>query len=60
MYHEGDKHYVINPQWDPRPLPGHKKFNGLLLQEFDFEKGMVNEAKVIFNGSEIGEPKGLI
>lgn len=58
MYHEGDKHYVLNPQWDPRPLSGHKKFNGLLLQEFDFEKGMVNEAKVVFTGSPTGGTEG--
>lgn len=58
MYHEGDKHYVLNPQWDARPLKGHKKFNGLLLQEFDFEKGMVGEAKVVFEGSSTGGTEG--
>lgn len=58
MYHEGEKHYVLNPQWDYRPLEGHKKFNGLTLQEFDFEKGMVGQAKVVFNGSGTGGTEG--
>ena len=58
MYHENGKHYVINPQWDPRPLEGHQKFNGLILQEFDFEKGMVGEAKVVYHGSGWGSAEG--
>ena len=58
MYHENGKHYVVNPQWDPRPLEGHQKFNGLILQEFDFEKGMVGEAKVIYHGSGWGSAEG--
>lgn len=51
MYHEDGKHYVLNPQWDARPLKGHEKFNGIIIQEFDFEKGMVGESKMIFSGS---------
>lgn len=58
MYHEDGRHYVLNPQWDPRPLPGHQKFNGLLLQEFCFEKGMCGEAKVVYNGSGWGTAEG--
>lgn len=58
MFHENGRHYVLNPQWDPRPLPGHKKFNGLLLQEFDFEKGMTGPARVIFEGSPTGGTEG--
>lgn len=58
MYHENGKHYVVNPQWDPRPLEGHQKFNGLILQEFDFEKGMVGEAKVVYHGSGWGSAEG--
>ena len=58
MYHENGKHYVVNPQWDPRPLEGHQKYNGLILQEFDFEKGMVGEAKVIYHGSGWGSAEG--
>lgn len=58
MYHENGRHYVINPQWDPRPLPGHQKFNGLIMQEFDFEKGMVGEAKVVYRGSGWGSAEG--
>ena len=58
MIHVDGKHYVLNPQWDPRPLNGHKKFNGLLLQEFDFEKGMIGEAKVVFKGSATGGTEG--
>lgn len=58
MLHENGRHYVLNPQWDPRPLEGHQKFNGLILQEFDFEKGMVGEAKVVFSGSGKGGTEG--
>ena len=58
MAHVDGKHYVLNPQWDSRPLPGHTKFNGLIMQEFDFEKGMVGEAKVVFQGSETGGAEG--
>lgn len=58
MYHEDDRHYVLNPQWDYRPLDGHKKFNGLILQEFDFNRGMVGESKVIFTGSGTGGTEG--
>lgn len=58
MYHENGKHYVVNPQWDQRPLEGHQKFNGLILQEFDFEKGMVGEAKVVYHGSGWGSAEG--
>jgi len=58
MYHEDGKHYVINPQWDPRPLEGHNKFNGLVLQEFDLEKGMVGESKMVFPGSGTGGCEG--
>lgn len=58
MYHENGKHYVVNPQWDPRPLEGHQKFNGLVLQEFDFAKGMTGESKVIYRGSGWGAAEG--
>lgn len=44
FYHEGGRHYVLNPQWDPRPLPGHHRFNGLILQEFSLEEGLLGEA----------------
>lgn len=58
MFHENGRHYVLNPQWDPRPLTGHKKFNGLILQEFDMEKGMVGPSKVVFSGSGTGGTEG--
>lgn len=58
IYHEDGKHYVINPQWDPRPLKGHNKFNGLILQELDFKKGMVGKSKMIFPGSGTGGCEG--
>lgn len=58
MFHEDGKHYILNPQWDARPIEGHKKFNGLILQEFDFEKGMVGESKVVFQGSQTGGAEG--
>ncbi|MGN0070241.1 MAG: family 43 glycosylhydrolase [Atopobiaceae bacterium] len=53
LYHEDGHHYVLNPQWDPRPLPGHRRFNGLILQEFD-GSGLVGEArKVLDNGDAV-------
>lgn len=58
MFHEDGKHYVLNPQWDPRPLAGHRKFNGLLLQEFDMEKGMAGPSRVVFEGSGTGGTEG--
>lgn len=58
MYHENGRHYILNPQWDPRPLPGHEKFNGLLMQEFDLEKGMTGEARVVYRGSGWGSAEG--
>ena len=58
MFHENGRHYILNPQWDSRPLEGHKKFNGLILQEFDFEKGMVGESRVVFRGSGSGGTEG--
>ncbi len=58
MYHEDGRHYVVNPMWDPRPLDGHRKFNGLILQEFDFRKGMIGPSKVIFPGSPRGGCEG--
>lgn len=59
MYHENGKHYVINPQWDPRPLDGHRKFNGLIMQEFSIQqRKMIGESKIIFPGSPRGGCEG--
>ena len=52
IYHEGGRHYVLNPQWDPRPLPGHHKFNGLVLQEFSLERGLIGEARVVLGNED--------
>lgn len=52
FYHEGGRHYVLNPQWDPRPLDGHHRFNGLLLQEFSLEEGLVGEARVVLGNED--------
>lgn len=49
MYHENGKHYIVNVQWDYRRGEGHRRFNGLILQEFDFAKGTVGESKLIFD-----------
>lgn len=51
VFHEGGRHYVANPQWDPRPLPGHRRFNGIILQEFD-ENGLVGEAKRVLDNDD--------
>lgn len=52
FFHEGGRHYVINPQWDPRPLEGHHKFNGLVMQEFSLERGLIGEARVVLGNSD--------
>ena len=52
MYHEGGRHYVLNPQWDPRPLPDHHRFNGLVLQEFSRERGLVGQARVVLGNED--------
>ena len=52
MYHEGGRHYVLNPQWDPRPLPEHHKFNGLVLQEFSLERGLIGEARCVLGNED--------
>lgn len=52
FFHEGGRHYVINPQWDPRPLEGHHKFNGLVMQEFSLEDGLIGEARMVLGNSD--------
>lgn len=49
MYHENGHHYVLNPQWDPRPFPGQHRFNGLILQEFSREKGLLGQARTVLS-----------
>lgn len=51
LFHEEGRHYVLNPQWDFRPLPGHRRFNGIILQEFD-EHGLVGVAKKILDNED--------
>lgn len=52
FYHEDGRHYVLNPQWDPRPLPGHHRFNGLILQEFSLEEGLIGEARQVLGNED--------
>ena len=52
FFHEDGRHYVINPQWDPRPVGGHHKFNGLVMQEFSLERGLVGEAHVVLGNED--------
>lgn len=52
MYHENGHHYVLNPQWDPRPLEGHHRFNGLILQEFSLEHGLVGEVRRVLGNED--------
>ena len=47
IFHGGGRHYVLNPQWDPRPLPTHHRFNGLVMQEFSLERGLVGPARKV-------------
>lgn len=52
FFHENGRHYVINPQWDPRPIDGHHKFNGLVMQEFSLEDGLIGEAQVVLDNGD--------
>lgn len=52
FFHENGHHYVINPQWDPRPVEGRRKFNGLVMQEFSLEQGLVGEPRVVLGNSD--------
>ena len=52
MFHEDGRHYVLNPQWDPRPLAGHHRFNGLIMQEFSLERGLMGEPRVVLGNSD--------
>ena len=52
FYHEGGRHYVLNPQWDPRPLPEHHRFNGLILQEFSLEEGLLGDARQVLGNED--------
>ncbi len=52
MFHEDGRHYVLNPQWDPRSLPGHHRFNGLVMQEFTLGDGLVGEAQLVLGNSD--------
>lgn len=52
MFHENGHHYVLNPQWDPRPLEGHHRFNGLVMQEFSLEEGLVGPARKVLGNED--------
>ena len=52
LFHENGRHYVINPQWDSRPIEGHHKFNGLVMQEFSLDQGLVGESRVVLGNSD--------
>lgn len=52
LFHENGRHYVLNPQWDPRPLAGHRRFNGLILQEFDLERGLMGKAHKVLDNND--------
>src|SRR4051812_1051986 len=45
--------YVMNQLWDHRP--GHNRFGGIVLQEYDPAEGkLVGERKLIFRGTALG------
>lgn len=52
FFHEDGRHYVVNPQWDPRPLPGHHRFNGLIMQEFSLEAGLVGSMRTVLDNAD--------
>lgn len=60
IFHDDNgKKYVINPLWNYRTGNGHVKFSGLVLQEYDHQKGsVVGEKKVVFKGSSTGGCEG--
>ena len=58
LFHDDDgKKYMLNMVWDGRQDSNF--FNGIVLQEFDAEKGkLVGKAKTIFHGTELGCTEG--
>ena len=59
LFHDSDKKWFINMEWDHRKPIGTQQFSGILLQEFD-EKTMslVGPRKKIFRGSDRGLVEG--
>lgn len=60
LFHDADgRKYFMNVQWNhiSNSIGGHPKhhaFDGILLQEWDPEKGLIGEVKNIFPGSDHG------
>lgn len=60
LFHDADGHkWFMNMQWShlDQRFGGHAKrsaFDGILLQEWDVEKGLIGPVKNIFAGSELG------
>lgn len=59
LFHDSDKKWFTNMEWDHRNSPGAPMFSGILLQEFDdTTKTLVGEVKKIFNGTDRGLVEG--
>ena len=53
LFHDGDKKYLLNMQWDHRTE--NHAFAGILLQEYsEKEKKLIGKPVNIFKGTEIG------
>ncbi|API88708.1 hypothetical protein BKP56_05135 [Marinilactibacillus sp. 15R] len=59
LFHDGDRKYVLNPQWDYRSTNGKVRFKGIELREFSYEKSkFVGESHTIFTGTATGGAEG--
>ncbi len=59
LFHDGNKKWYLNMEWDHRNTTGKEQFSGILLQEFDeATMSLVGPVKKIFKGSERGLVEG--
>lgn len=59
LFHDGEKKYYINMEWDYRANDIRGAFTGILLQEFDADTlSLLGEPVRIFNGTELGLTEG--
>ncbi|WP_105619473.1 glycoside hydrolase family 43 protein [Vallitalea okinawensis] len=59
LFHDGDKKWYLNMEWDHRKPPISPMFSGILLQEFDESTmSLVGEVKKIFTGTDRGLTEG--
>lgn len=59
LFHDGDKKWLVNMEWDYRGEPGAPMFTGILLQQYDeATQSLVGPVKKIFTGTDRGLTEG--